>query len=158
MKQNGFLLLVSYDSDNWLSLNFHRFLKSCMCVSTVYSVLFPPRVLFFTGLGKVRSTCIQCLHTHICIWVKTKINIIYPRCKFNISYIMYVVGLHMPGTRLDESLCWKKVWNCNPYPRRFIVWWYFLPPFDNPWNDRFQGAFGNSIFSAREVDQRGLLF
>ena len=84
-----------------------------MCVSTVYSVLsrilwtkyyrhvtrvgFEPTTLpileqiptrlprFFFHRSRRESI------THIGVWVKTKTNTLYPRCKFNISYNVYSV-------------------------------------------------------------------
>ena len=41
-----------------------------------------------TGLGESTEYTVL---THIGVWVKTKINILYPRCKFNISCKKYSV-------------------------------------------------------------------
>ena len=57
-------------------------------------------VIFSTGLGKVLRI------THIGVWVKTKINILYPRCKFNIYYFptcFFRQGLIEEEIALEEA-------------------------------------------------------
>ena len=44
------------------------------------------------GLKRLESTEYTVLITHIGVWVKTKINNLYPRCKFNISDVLNLIG------------------------------------------------------------------
>ena len=52
-----------------------------MCVSTVYSVL--SRVLFY---HRTQESTEYTVLTHIRVWVKTKIKILYRQCKFNKTF------------------------------------------------------------------------
>ena len=40
-------------------------------------------VIFF---HRTQESTVYTVLTHIGVWVKTKVNILYPQCKFNISY------------------------------------------------------------------------
>ena len=54
-------------------------------------------VLFF---HRTQESTEYTVLTHIGVWVKTKINILYPRCKFNILYrcgtLCQNIGFELP--------------------------------------------------------------
>ena len=87
-----------------------------MCIRTVYSVLSPSPVKTRKAQahysGGIRTHDLwnsrAVSNTHWGLWVKTKINILYPRCKFNIIQVCCVIWAQLHRAAEHKNWLSKK--------------------------------------------------
>ena len=116
-----------------------------------YAICKPDAPLKIPFLPKIKYQNISCLcvcyrFTHSAVYLRSdqfSIIKLHHKSLNYLSYMFTIQGLESLRTKKSETL---------GQVQRYVEMMQFLP-FGNPLGYRFQGAFGNSIQSTREVDQ-----